>query len=325
MATGTKGATVRRDLATLGCLCSCAVSWDYLDANPVKQFSKRHIRESAPRTAYPTADQVDRLVSQAAPMSGRMIRFLAETGMRQKEVCGLEWSQVSIQRREVRLTKTKTSSPRIVPLSDVAVGTLVGIPRHITSLYVFWHHDGQRDTTFANSFVGIARRAGVPFRCHDLRHHFASMFLEATGDIAALFGHKTISMIMRYAHMITSHLHKAMSAFDAKPGTKTGTAGTVFQHCRDQTGLDRLSVTPKMYVESMLETKREGFEPSLPISVQRFSKSTPLSGWIATRPRPRLRVVRRFPLLGEPPYTRSIDQRAGNHHATRDLRTHRRR
>jgi integrase/recombinase XerD len=94
---------------------------------------------------------------------------------------------------------------------------------------VFWHHDGQRHTTFANSFVGIARRAGAPFRCHDLRHHFASTFLQATGDIAALqaiLGHKTISMTMRYAHMITSHLHKAMSTFDAKPGTKTGTIGT---------------------------------------------------------------------------------------------------
>jgi hypothetical protein len=29
--------------------------------------------------------------------------------------------------------KTKTSSPRIVPLNDVAVGTPVGTPRHITS------------------------------------------------------------------------------------------------------------------------------------------------------------------------------------------------
>jgi hypothetical protein len=26
----------------------------------------------------------------------------------------------------------------------------------------------------------------VPFRCHDLRHAFASRFLQATGDIAAL-------------------------------------------------------------------------------------------------------------------------------------------
>jgi integrase/recombinase XerD len=149
---GTKGATVRRDLAALSCLCSCAVAWDYIDTNPVKQFSTRHIQESAPRTTYPTAEQVDRLVTKASPMAGRIIRFLAETGMRQEEVCGLEWSQVSIPRREVGLTKTKTSSPRVVPLSDAALGTLVGTPRHITAPYVFWHDDGQRYTNFAGAF-----------------------------------------------------------------------------------------------------------------------------------------------------------------------------
>jgi hypothetical protein len=39
MKAGAKGATVRRDLAAMSCLCSCAVAWDYIDANPVKQFS----------------------------------------------------------------------------------------------------------------------------------------------------------------------------------------------------------------------------------------------------------------------------------------------
>src|SRR4051794_10255563 len=101
MKAGTKGATIRRDLATLSCLCSCAVAWDYIDANPVKQFSKRHIRESPPRTNYPTTDQIDQLVAHASPMAGRLIRLLAQTGMRQEEVCGLEWSQVSILRREI--------------------------------------------------------------------------------------------------------------------------------------------------------------------------------------------------------------------------------
>src|SRR5690242_2014379 len=104
-------------------------------------------------------------------MAGRIIRFLAETGMRQEEVCGLESSQVSIQRREVRLTKTKTSNPRVVPLSDEAVGTLVRTPRHMTSPYVFWHGDGVRYTCFAGRFRKFARRAKMPFRCHDLRQH----------------------------------------------------------------------------------------------------------------------------------------------------------
>jgi integrase len=121
-----------------------------------------------PRTTYPTAEQVDPLVSHASPMPGRMIRFLAETGMRQEEVCSLEWSQVSIQRREIRLTKTKTSSTRVVPLSDEALRTITGTPRRATAPYVFWHHDGKRYSTFANIFAVIARRADIPFRYHDL-------------------------------------------------------------------------------------------------------------------------------------------------------------
>ncbi len=62
---------------------------------------------------------------------------------------------MSIQRREVRLTKIKTSSPRVVPLSNVAIGTLVGTPRHITSPYVFWHDDGATTPTVLTLTIGI--------------------------------------------------------------------------------------------------------------------------------------------------------------------------
>ena len=90
---GPKGATVRRDLAALSCLCSCAVAWDYIDANPVKQFSKRHIKESRHRTTYPTSEQVDRLVTHSSLMAGRTIRFLAEEcdkgGLRAGMVAGV--------------------------------------------------------------------------------------------------------------------------------------------------------------------------------------------------------------------------------------------
>ena len=67
----------------------------------------------------------------------------------------------------------------------------------------------------------------MPFRCHDLRHAFASRFLQATGNIPALqaiLDHKSFQMTTRYAHMVTGHLHQAMADF----GTKTGTAGTDF-------------------------------------------------------------------------------------------------
>lgn len=219
---GACGATVRRDLATLSGLLSCAVAWDFIEINPVKAFDKKHIRESLPRTSYPNEAEVDRLVAHSSPMVGRIICFLAATGMRQEEAVSLEWSQVSVERREVRLTKTKTSSPRVVPLSDEALRILLGTPRHITGHYVFWNGDGRRYTHFASQYRNIAKRAGVNWRCHDLRHRFASEFLMSTGDLAALqaiLGHRTIAMTMKYSHLVTEHLHRAM----AKVGTKTGT------------------------------------------------------------------------------------------------------
>lgn len=219
---GTTGATIRRDLSTLSVLCSFAVALDLIEVNPVKQFAKRHIRESAPRTNYPSDIEIERLVQHAPPMMGNVIRFLAETGMRMEEAVSLEWSQVSLHRREVRLIKTKTSAPRVVPLSEAAHRTLVGTSRHPTSPFVFWHSNGERYRQFSGHFRRLAKRVGFHYRCHDLRHRFASVFLQATGDIAALqavLGHKTIEMTMRYSHLLTEHLHEAV----AKAGTKLGT------------------------------------------------------------------------------------------------------
>jgi site-specific recombinase XerD len=224
---GASNATIRRDLATLSCLFTCAITWDFAEQNPLRHFNKRHLREAAPRTAYPSDAEIDALCAAASLPAARVIRFLSETGMRQEEVCGLEWSQVDLRRREVRLVRTKTSSPRVVPLTDGALGTILGTPRHITSPYVFWHGDGDRYTQFPNVFRSVAKRAGVHFRCHDLRHRFASVFLQRTGDLAvlkAILGHKTITMTMRYAHLLTEHLHEGVRKFAAEPdGTNLGT------------------------------------------------------------------------------------------------------
>ena len=233
---GVTPATIRRDLNTLSGVMTCCVAWDWIEQNPLRKFSKRHLREAAPQTTYPAVEHVDRLVALSSPpMVGAIIRFLAATGMRQDEVCSLEWSQVSLARREVLLTRTKTSSPRVVPLGETAMAVLVDVPRHPTSPSVFWHgQDGDRYRRFANLFVVAARKANFPYRCHDLRHHFASEFLTATGDIGALqriLGHKTIAMTMRYSHLATKHLHRAMAEFDGR--CAQGNPGTV--------PLDRLS------------------------------------------------------------------------------------
>jgi hypothetical protein len=44
--------------------------------------------------------------------------------------------------------------------------------------------------------------------------------------IQAILGHKTIAMTMRYAHKVTSNLHRMMADFGAKSGVEPGTNRT---------------------------------------------------------------------------------------------------
>jgi site-specific recombinase XerD len=65
---GVTGATVRRDLGALSTLCSFAITLDMIEVHPLKQFSKKHIREAVPRTSYPSDPEIERLVQHAPPM-----------------------------------------------------------------------------------------------------------------------------------------------------------------------------------------------------------------------------------------------------------------
>jgi integrase len=59
------------------------------------------------------------------------------------------------------------------------------------------------------------------FRFHDLRHTFATNFLQRTSDLRALqeiLGHSDIKMTERYTHVIKEHLKKLMGKFDEGRG-----------------------------------------------------------------------------------------------------------
>ncbi|WP_084327482.1 site-specific integrase [Salinarimonas rosea] len=220
---GASASTIRRDLTALSSVLSFAAALDMIEANPISQFSKRHLREPVPKTTYPSDAEIEHLVAHASPMMGRVILFLAQTGMRLEEAVSMEWSQVYLDRQEVLLTRTKTSSPRVVPLSVAALSNLATAPRHPNSPYVFWHGNGERYLRFSGHFRRLAQRVGFRHRCHDLRHRFASVFLQETGDLPALqaiLGHRSIEMTMRYSHLLTDNLHRAV----ARAGTKLGTS-----------------------------------------------------------------------------------------------------
>ena len=207
------GSSVRRDLACLSAAFNRGIGWDYCDINPVT-FSKRHVKENAPRTRYLSAVEYTALTAHAADYLRPMIAFAVETGLRLEEQLSMEWSQVSFERREVVIPVTKSSTPRTVPLTDSAYALLDAMPRYLHSPYVFVKTDGTRYGKLTRGLAGAAKRAGVTnLKWHDLRRTCGSWMLQRGVSIEVVskwLGHGSIVVTERsYAFLRTDDLHAA--------------------------------------------------------------------------------------------------------------------
>jgi len=202
---GATNATVRRDLTAVSGILSACQLWGWRDDNPARDFDRSFIRERRDPINPPSDDDIAKLINVTPGNFGRAILFLRQTGMRQQEAVMLKWPQIDLNRKVVQLITTKGGRPRAVQLDEKASDTLVGTARHAQGSYVFWHHEGLPYRNFASRFRTHVRRAGVAFRCHDLRHKFAIEYLRSGGDIYKLsrvLGHRSVKTTELYLGFI---------------------------------------------------------------------------------------------------------------------------
>jgi integrase/recombinase XerD len=187
---GTMDATIRGDLAFLSSLCAAAVRWGWLGTNPVTALNKITLKTSRPRTRFLTPAELDQLLAATVDHIRPAIIIATEPGLRKEELFSLTLSGIDLTRREIRLDHTKSGIPRRAPLSDKAVTTIKAIlhqPQRPNSAYLFAKADDGRYVDMKNGFVAACKRAGLTdFRWHDLRHTFASWFVQDGGE-----GHAT--------------------------------------------------------------------------------------------------------------------------------------
>lgn len=224
--TGVTDATIRRDLALIGSIFTAAIRWGWVDTSPVTQLNKRSLKESSPRTRFLTREEFVRLSNAASDDLKPILALAVETGLRKEELLGLTLTSIDLRRRELRLTVTKTGRPRQVPLSSGALETIKGLlersrPR---SPYLFCKSDGSRIGDPKKAFAGACRRAGIEdFRFHDLRHTYASWWVQDGGDLyrlSRILGHTTLQTTSRYAHLRTDDLHEELERVARKRSRK---------------------------------------------------------------------------------------------------------
>ncbi len=225
-------ATIIRDLACLSSALSCAVDWDWLEYNVCKSVRfQRTLKESKPRVRWLTEKEYTAVLDHASGWVVPIIILLVETGMRLGELLSTEWKNIDLDRREIYLPDSKTGAPRVVPLSDAGWAQIRTQPRHMKTALLFFTAPGKQLSVNATSRAikrAMTRADIKDARAHDLRHTFASWFLQRGGRIERLkeiLGHARIEQTMRYAHLSTADLHEEMR----RVGTRIVTDATDMQ------------------------------------------------------------------------------------------------
>lgn len=173
------------------------------------------------RVRWLTFAEAEWLIGQCAPHLRPLVMFLFGTGARMSEALYLDWRQLDLQRAQVSFLDTKNGEARGVPLHPRLVAELAQV-RHRRGA-VFRKADGSPYAAKADGggqiktgFNGACRRARISdFSPHDCRHTWASWHYAANRDLAALMalgGWKSERMVLRYAHLNTSHLAPSIEA-----------------------------------------------------------------------------------------------------------------
>ena len=228
--TEVKPATVIKDLNLLSHIYTTAIrEWGVEATNPVSIIRK----PKAPpgRLRFLTSAESVKLLDESKkghrPNLYNFLLLQLHTGMRPSEGAALTWKQVNFDRRIIDLQETKTD-PRRVPLTVPAIETLsklvpstgydcndfVFLPKNPKMTYRL-----RPNQYFRESFDAAVSRANiVDFHMHDLRHTAASYMIMNGIDlrtVADILGHKTISMTMRYTHLLDDHKLKAVDRIDS--------------------------------------------------------------------------------------------------------------
>lgn len=206
--------TIRLDIALISSVFEhCRKDWGIEVENPCRKIKlpknsskrERRLKDGEEQALY-------EYLPKAMPRTQNVIQLIAlelEVGMRQSELLGIEWDDVHIKDKYIRLDDTKSGDPRDVPLSPKAIFILERMVRPLKNERVFKVSQDAliRGFNLACKLAVEEQEKPKPgfmldLKFHDLRHEAASRWaahLEAH-ELCKMFGWKTMQMALRYYH-----------------------------------------------------------------------------------------------------------------------------
>ena len=193
-------------------LCKC-IHENYGIDNPADGIKK--LTEDPPDVNFLDEADYRAVLENCSDVARLWVVFLANTGLRATEMCGLRWRNCDLKQKTITVVG-KGRKRRTVGLNDDAMGVLNQVKggRAVRATdVVFPAQDGEPMTRHSLSRrIGKAcRNAGLSGGGpHALRHFFATQLLLRGIPIikvSILLGHSTITTTQRhYSHILSSDL-----------------------------------------------------------------------------------------------------------------------
>ena len=207
--TDVSNATVNRMLSTVRKILNAAKNeWEWIDAVP----SVKMLTEPKSRIRWLTQPEAAKLLGELPEHLKAMAQFSLVTGLRERNVTRLQWSQVDMARRcaWIDADQSKSKKAIAVPLNDDAMAVLrKQIGKHETNVFTYKGNSVELANTKA--WRAALVRAGISdFRWHDLRHTWASWHVQngtPLNVLKELGGWADLTMVLRYAHLSSEHLN----------------------------------------------------------------------------------------------------------------------
>ncbi|MBU4487933.1 MAG: tyrosine-type recombinase/integrase [Candidatus Omnitrophica bacterium] len=212
-----KPATVNRELACLKCMFNRAIAWGKTEENPVRKV--KLFKEQNARTRYLEKAEIRKLIESCSPHLRPIVIVAVNTGMRKGEILKLKWNDIDFKTNLIYLMETKNNEIRKAPMNNTVRKTLMKIPKHPDSPYIFCNAKGKPYANVRKSFDTALTKAKITdLKFHDLRHTFASHLVMLGIDLKTvqeLLGHKSFSMTLRYSHLSPDHKDRAVDILDS--------------------------------------------------------------------------------------------------------------
>ena len=215
---GKSAATCNRAVAALSVVCAFALELELIRVNPARGMQQPEGRK-IPR--YLSAEEAARVIAAAEPRWRPFFATALYTGMRLGELAALRWADVDLERGLIHVRGShgndapKSGHQRTVRVMGQLGGILGAMPKGEPGHLVFPGRprrgrapDPTCDRVVAprKALLRALRAAGIDrhLSMHDLRHTFATLYLDAGAsprDLQEALGHSSLAMSSRYVHV----------------------------------------------------------------------------------------------------------------------------